>query len=63
MPRRTRKQLILVDEEREQYERDELCRRLTLHLHREWYLAASVWPHDRGDDMPIGVVETPKIIA
>jgi len=36
MPRRTRKQLVLIDEAREQQERDEFYRWLRRQLKREW---------------------------
>lgn len=36
MPRRTRKQLILEDEEYEQWERLVFCRRLVARLRSEW---------------------------
>lgn len=36
MPRRRRKQLVLVDEDYEQYCREEGYRRLEVALHRQW---------------------------
>lgn len=64
MPRKARKQLVAleVDEDYEQWARDEACRRLAQSLRREWCAMHNDEPilHGDlpcGDGVPLGVVK------
>lgn len=57
MPRKGRRQLVNLDEEYEQDQRNEECRRLEIELHREWRAVAFDCNLHRGRRLPFGVVK------
>jgi len=45
VPRKTRKELVLIDEEQEQEQRIAACRRLEVSLHRSWQTSTDAEAH------------------
>ena len=75
VPRKTRKELVLIDEEQEQEQRIAACRRLEVSLHRSWQTSTDarrhtlhrplthiVWRFNRGSGLPVGAVISRNLV-
>ena len=57
MPRKTRRELVLVDEQQEQEDRDLQCQKLEKELRQTWREVTFLWRSASGQSLPLGVVK------